>query len=181
MAEGFIIRGRVWTITGPSGAPIPDIDTDMIFHNAHLHITDVAKMGAHTFGNLDGWTDFPAKARPGDIIIAGVNFGCGSSRQQAVDCFRSLGIGALIAASFGAIYFRNAINSAFPVAALSALENWDAANPPLVSGDEIETDFENGTIENLTRGTKIAGMTKWSTVQKEIYLAGGLLNLKAAG
>ncbi len=174
-------RGRVWALTGRTGALIADIDTDMIYHNAHLHITDVAKMGALTFGNLDGWADFPAKARQGDIVIAGANFGCGSSRQQAVDCFRSLGISAIIAASFGAIYLRNAINCAFPAGILPALGSWNEAAPPLVSGDEIEADFESGIVENLTRGTKIAGMNKWSAVQKEIYLAGGLLNMKAAG
>ena len=181
MDAKLVFRGQAWALTGPGGELIPDIDTDMIFHNAHLHITDIAKMGAHSLGNLDGWKDFPQRARPGDIVVAGANFGCGSSRQQAVDCFRALGISAIIAASFGAIYLRNAINGAFPVAALPALKNWDAANPPLISGDEIEADFENGVIRNLTRATQINGMTKWSAVQKEIYLAGGLLNLKAAG
>ncbi len=72
-------------------------------------------MGQYTFDNLNGFEDFARKALPGDIVITGKNFGSGSSRQQAVDCFVSLGIQAIVAESFGAIYERNAINAAFPV------------------------------------------------------------------
>ena len=92
-----------------------NIDTDMIFHNRYLAITDIKEMGQYTFDNLKGFEDFSKKAETGDIVITGKNFGCGSSRQQAVDCFVSLGIQAIIAESFGVIYERNAINAAFPV------------------------------------------------------------------
>jgi len=66
-----------------------DIDTDMIFHNRYLAITEVAKMGQYALDNLKGWEDFAKRAHPGDIVLAGKNFGAGSSRQQAVDCFRA--------------------------------------------------------------------------------------------
>ena len=107
--KSSVIEGRIWLI------PKDNIDTDMIFHNRYLAITDIKEMGQYTFDNLKGFEDFSKKAQPGDIIITGKNFGCGSSRQQAVDCFASLGIQAIIAESFGAIYERNAINAAFPI------------------------------------------------------------------
>jgi 3-isopropylmalate dehydratase small subunit len=72
-------------------------------------------MGKFAFGNLNGYEDFSKKVGRGDIIVAGKNFGSGSSRQQAVDCFRALGIQCIIAESFGVIYERNAINAAFPI------------------------------------------------------------------
>ncbi|MCK5797724.1 MAG: 3-isopropylmalate dehydratase large subunit, partial [Deltaproteobacteria bacterium] len=73
-----LLRGRAWVVD------IDSIDTDMIFHNRHLAETDPAKMGQHAFGNLPGWEDFPTRAKDGDILILGANFGAGSSRQQAV-------------------------------------------------------------------------------------------------
>ena len=82
-------------------------------------------MGQYTFDNLKGFEDFSKKAEKGDIVIAGKNFGCGSSRQQAVDCFISLGIQAIIAESFGVIYERNAINAAFPVISAPSLNEMD--------------------------------------------------------
>ena len=115
------IKGRLWVLTDPEGKLFDDIDTDMIFHNRYLHITDVDQMGQYALDNLEGWEDFSQKAQPGDIIITGKNFGAGSSRQQAVDCFRALGLSAVIAESFGAIYKRNAINSGFPIVALPGL------------------------------------------------------------
>ena len=94
-----LIAGKVWLLLDGSGNLIEDIDTDQIYHNAFLHITDIEQMGQYALGNLEGWKDFPRKASPGDILVAGRNFGAGSSRQQAVDCFASLGIGSIIAAA----------------------------------------------------------------------------------
>ncbi|MFH0765642.1 MAG: hypothetical protein V2A61_04390 [Calditrichota bacterium] len=94
---------------------VPDVDTDMIFHNRHLHITDPKAMAPLMFGNLKGYEDFPGRVRPGDILVVGHNFGCGSSRQQAVDGFIALGIAAVVGRSFGAIYKRNAINAGLPL------------------------------------------------------------------
>ena len=108
----MVVSGRAWII------PRDNIDADMIFHNRYLSITDIGEMGQYTFDNLDGYKDFAKKAQAGDIVVTGKNFGAGSSRAQAVDCFRSLGIQAIIAESFGSIYERNAINSALPVLTL---------------------------------------------------------------
>ena len=87
----------------------------MIFHNRYLAITDIKEWGSILLITLKDYEDFSKKAEPGDIIMTGKNFGCGSSRQQAVDCFASLGYRLIIAESFGAIYERNAINAAFPI------------------------------------------------------------------
>ncbi|HHJ09472.1 MAG TPA: homoaconitate hydratase family protein, partial [Bacteroidetes bacterium] len=94
----IVLEGRVWVIERDN------IDTDMIFHNRYLTVTDIKEMGQYALDNLEGYEHFPKEARPGDIIITGKNFGAGSSRQQAVDCFKSLGVQAILARSFGAIY-----------------------------------------------------------------------------
>jgi 3-isopropylmalate dehydratase small subunit len=144
-----------------------DVDTDMIFHNRHLAITDPKEMGRHTFGNLPGHEDFPARARAGDILVTGTNFGCGSSRQQAVDCFRSLGIALVVARSFGAIWERNAINSALPILAA------DLLGAGIRDGEQIEVDLETGVIRRAG-GEAVRGRP-WSAVQLAIHERGGLL------
>ncbi len=161
--KDVVVEGRVWVIQQD------DIDTDMIFHNSHLTITDIEEMGKYTFGNLEGWKDFAQKAKDGDIVIAGKNFGSGSSRQQAVDCFKSLGVQAVIAESFGAIYERNAINAAFPIMTYNDIGELD-----LKDGDRIKVDFAKGTIQNLRNNTS-ASVSGFSNVQMEIYKKGGLL------
>jgi len=98
-----IVEGKVWFVQEDN------IDTDMIFHNRYLAITDINEMGQYIFDNLKGYEKFAKQAQKGDIVITQKNFGSGSSRQQAVDGFESLGISAIIAESFGAIYERNAI------------------------------------------------------------------------
>ena len=80
-------------------------------------------MGKYTFDNLKGHEDFSKKAGEGDIVIVSKNFGAGSSRQQAVDCFVSLGIQCILAESFGAIYERNAINAAFPIITVKEMDS----------------------------------------------------------
>ena len=158
-----IIEGKIWIIDED------DIDTDMIFHNRYLTITDIAEMGQYTFDNLEGWKDFAKKAEAGDIIITTKNFGAGSSRQQAVDCFKSLGVQAILAESFGAIYERNAINAAFPIVTYE-----DISKLGLKQRDKIRVDFEKGTLTNLENG-KFIEINKFSDVQMEIYKKGGLL------
>lgn len=148
--------------------PRDNIDTDMIFHNRYLAITDLREMGQYTFDNLKGHEDFSKKAKPGDIIITGKNFGSGSSRQQAVDCFMALGIQAIVAESFGAIYERNAINAAFPIITCKELNTLN-----LSDGDNIKVNLMTGEIENL-RSNKRAHAEPFSDVQYEIYRKGGL-------
>lgn len=167
-----VIRGRIWALIGAAGKLIEDIDTDQIFHNAHLHITDIAQMGPLALGNLEGWKDFPQRAKPGDIVVAGRNFGAGYSRQQAVDCFIALGIAAIAAPSFSAIYFRNAVNSGFPVVRTDGLER--AIETGLLrSGDEIEIDLQAGTGKVLGRDGALV-VEPMASVPFEIYRAGGL-------
>ncbi len=157
------ITGRVWVIRQDN------IDTDMIFHNRYLAITDIKQMGQYTFDNLAGWEDFAKKAKPGDIVVTGKNFGAGSSRQQAVDCFKSLGISLIIAESYGAIYERNAINAGMPI--LRA----DLTNTDIQDGEEIKVDLKTGTIERIKNDEKIQG-EPFSSVQMDIYQRCGLLS-----
>ena len=155
------VKGRVWRIAQDN------IDTDMIYHNRYLAITDLAEMGQYTFDNLEGWKDFAKKVKPGDIVITGKNFGCGSSRQQAVDCFKALGVAAIVAESFGAIYERNAINAGF------AIMSTDTSGSDIASGEEVEIDFRTGKIRRLASGDELAG-TPVSEAQLAIYQRGGL-------
>jgi len=157
-----VVRGKVWVVDKDN------VDTDMIFHNRHLAITDIAEMGQHTFGNLPGWESFPTDAGEGDIVVVGSNFGCGSSRQQAVDCFTSLGVALLIAESFGAIYERNAINAGMPIMAA------ELKSSGIETGDEIEVELTTGKITHIKSGRVFEGRP-FSDVQMEIYQRGGLL------
>jgi 3-isopropylmalate dehydratase small subunit len=169
MAKETTIRGRVWKINDQEGRLIDDIDTDQIFHNAHLAITDVNKMGPHTFGNLEGWKDFPAKVHKGDIIMVGENFGAGSSRQHAVDCFAALGVSLIIAGSYGAIYERNAINSGLPI-----LSHGGIKGLTIEEGDVLEADLITGKLANITSGRDLTPARPFSGVQMDIYQAGNL-------
>ncbi len=155
-----VLTGRVWVIDQDN------IDTDMIFHNRYLAITDPAEMGQYTFDNLEGWKDFATRVQAGDIVVTGSNFGCGSSRQQAVDCFGTLGVQVIIAQSYGAIYERNAINAGVPV--VSA----DLVKAGLKDGDEITVDLESGLIQWF--GGEVQGQP-FPEVQMAIYQRGGLL------
>jgi 3-isopropylmalate/(R)-2-methylmalate dehydratase large subunit len=146
-----------------------NIDTDMIFHNRYLAITDIREMGQYAFDNLKGHEDFSRKVNQGDFIIAGKNFGSGSSRQQAVDCFISLGVSGIIAESFGAIYERNAINAGLPVIVCKTMHSLE-----LKSGDGISVNLETGQITNLSNG-KVTMAEPLSDVQISIYLKGSLL------
>jgi len=159
------VEGRVWVIRQD------DIDTDMIFHNRYLAITDIKEMGQYTFDNLKGYEDFAKKAQPGDIVITTKNFGAGSSRQQAVDCFKALGVQCIIAESYGAIYERNAINAALPILTYKEgmLEELE-----LKTGDTISVDFISGAFSNLTNG-KSTSINKFYDAQLQIYKNGGLL------
>ncbi len=158
------VRGRVWLVEHDN------VDTDMIYHNRYLTVTDIDEMGQYTFDNLTGWEDFPDKAQGGDIVVTGGNFGCGSSRQQAVDCFTSLGVALIIARSFGAIYERNAINAGMPIMVA------DLSELGLSDGDEIEVDFRSGKITNVATGKSVDGRA-FSDVQMQIYQRGGLLKV----
>ena len=160
-----VVEGKVWIIEKDN------IDTDMIFHNRYLTITDIREMGQYSFDNLKGYEDFSKKAKPGDIVMTGKNFGAGSSRQQAVDCLISLGISCILAESFGAIYERNAINAAMPILTYNPqIKNQLELN----DGDRIRVNFESGEIINL-RNQKAGKLNKFYDAQMAIYKNGGLL------
>lgn len=163
------ITGRLWVLRDAAGRLYTDIDTDMIFHNRYLHITEVTQMGQYALDNLKGWEDFARRARPGDLIMAGSNFGAGSSRQQAVDCFHALGIAALIAESFGAIYKRNAINSGLPLVTFPGLAEVASR---FESGDLVTVDFCTGAL--IRNGAEHFQAQPFSKVQLDIYQAGNL-------
>lgn len=156
------VEGRAWVIDKDN------IDTDMIFHNRYLHITDIEEMGQYTFDNLKGYEDFAQKAKPGDIVVTGKNFGCGSSRQQAVDCFKSLGISVIIAESFGAIYERNAINNAMPILVCEDITK------KINDKEMLKVNFETGEIIDKTKQQTVKAKP-FSPSQLEIYKRGGLL------
>jgi 3-isopropylmalate/(R)-2-methylmalate dehydratase large subunit len=159
-----VIEGKVWLILQDN------IDTDMIYHNRHLAVTDLKEMGKYAFGNLKGWEDYPGRSEPGDILIARKNFGAGSSRQQAVDCFRALDNQAILAESFGAIYERNAINAGFPVLTYTDLGDLD-----LKDRDTVVIDLEKGIMTNRKNNKKVS-VSKFSEVQMNIYQKGDLLS-----
>jgi 3-isopropylmalate/(R)-2-methylmalate dehydratase small subunit len=163
------VTGRLWVLTDPEGKLYDDIDTDMIFHNRYLHITDVDQMGQYALDNLKGWEDFAEQAQPGDIVMAGKNFGAGSSRQQAVDCFQALGISAIVAESFGAIYKRNAINGGMPIVSWPGLT---AQIDAFETGDEVAVDFATGQV--MLGNGKVSQAEPFSQVQMDIYQAGNL-------
>ncbi len=118
-----------------------NINTDVIFPGRYTYkLMEPEEMAKHAMEDMD--PEFPSKVKPGDIIVAGRNFGMGSSREQAVLCLKYAGIAAIIAKSFARIYFRNAINSGLPV-----IQSPEAAEA-LEEGDEVEIDFEAGKIRS---------------------------------
>jgi len=158
------IEGRLYII------PVDNVDTDMIYHNRHLAITDPAEMKQHAFGNLDGHESFPSWVQPGDVVWTGANFGCGSSRQQAVDALLELGVGALLAPSYGAIYWRNAINGGLPALVCAARPDQVGAS----TGDRVRVDLHSGTVELIDKSERIEAQPM-GEVPFSIYQRGGLL------
>ncbi len=156
-------EGRVWVLAADN------IDTDMIYHNSYLTVTDFNEMGKYALGNMAGYERFASEASAGDILIAGRNFGCGSSRQQAVDCFISLGIATVVARSFGAIWERNAINAGLPAI---VCEDYDTLSP--ADGDIVRVDFVTGEIRNISKNKAVKAQP-FSDIQMKIFMRGGLL------
>jgi 3-isopropylmalate/(R)-2-methylmalate dehydratase small subunit len=124
--------GRVWKYGD-------DINTDVIYPGKYTY-TELPpeEMAKHALEDLD--PQFATSVQPGDIIVAGKNFGCGSSREQAVTCLKHAGVGALIAKSFARIYFRNAINQGLPIVQCAAVEDVE-------SGEEVTVDFSAGKVK----------------------------------
>ncbi|MDR3091949.1 MAG: 3-isopropylmalate dehydratase small subunit [Clostridiales bacterium] len=121
-----------------------NIDTDVIIPARYLNSAEPADLAAHCMEDADA--DFAGKVRPGDIIAAGKNFGCGSSREHAPIAIKAAGVSCVIAKSFARIFFRNAINIGLPI-----LECPEAADG-ISNGDAVSVDFDRGVIKNLTTG-----------------------------
>jgi 3-isopropylmalate/(R)-2-methylmalate dehydratase small subunit len=121
-----------------------NVDTDVIIPARYLVTSDPAELAKHCMEDIDG--DFAAKARPGDIIVAGKNFGCGSSREHAPIAIKGAGVACVIAPTFARIFYRNSFNTGLPI-----LESDEAAEK-IEAGDEVEVDFTTGVIRNITKG-----------------------------
>jgi len=143
-----------------------NVNTDEIIPARYLNTSDVAELAAHCLEDIDA--AFVAKVRPGDIIVGGENFGCGSSREHAPLAIKGAGVAAVIAGSFARIFFRNAINIGLPV--LVAPEAAAAAE----SGDELEVDLTAGTITNVTKGRTYQA-APFPAFLQELIAAGGLI------
>jgi 3-isopropylmalate/(R)-2-methylmalate dehydratase small subunit len=125
------ITGRIWKYGD-------DVNTDVIFPGKYTYsITDRKEMAPHALEDLD--PDFVKNVRPGDIIVAGKNWGCGSSREQAVIALKEIGVGAIVARSFARIYFRNCINEGLPIVTCDAVDGVE-------TGEEVCIDFGSGLV-----------------------------------
>ncbi|MFH1441087.1 MAG: 3-isopropylmalate dehydratase small subunit [Candidatus Omnitrophota bacterium] len=143
-----------------------DINTDDIIAAKYLISTDEKELGSHCMENIA--KDFPKKVRQGDIIVAGKNFGCGSSREHAPLAVKGCGISAVIAESFAGIFFRNAINIGLPFLDLDKTDE-------IAQGDLLEIDLSKGIIINHTQG-KTYQSKIFPEFLQQIVAHGGLLN-----
>lgn len=143
-----------------------NINTDVIIPARYLSITDPAELATHCMEDID--TDFVQKVQPGDIVVAGANFGCGSSREHAPMVLKQCGVSCIIASSFARIFYRNAINIGLPI-----LECAEAAKA-LAAGDQVEVDFDNGDIHNITTSRSYLAKP-FPDFIKNVFAAGGLL------
>ncbi|MBC7235992.1 MAG: 3-isopropylmalate dehydratase small subunit [Chloroflexi bacterium] len=153
------IRGQVWKYGD-------NVDTDAIIPARYLNISDDAGLAAHCMEDLD--PSFVQKVKPGDIIVAGKNFGCGSSREHAPVAIKASGIRCVIAETFARIFYRNAINIGLPI-----LECADAARETK-HGQTLEIDLSQGLIRNLDTGKEYRA-TPYPPFMLAIIEAGGLI------
>lgn len=145
----------------------PDnVDTDVIIPARYLNTADAKELALHCMEDID--TEFVKQVKKGDIMVAGFNFGCGSSREHAPLVIKTCGTGCVIAKSFARIFYRNAINIGLPI-----LECPEAAEE-ISAGDEVEVDFDTGIIKNLTTD-KLYKAQPFPAFIQNIIAKGGLL------
>ena len=153
-------KGKVWVLGD-------DIDTDIIIPTEYLALPTVEDMKQYGFSPLR--PELAGQIGEGDIIVAGSNFGCGSSREHAPLCLKTAGVSCVIAETFARIFYRNAINIGLPIIECpEAAEGIDA-------GDQVEIDFDSGRIYNRTKGTEFQGQA-FPPFMQELISAGGLVN-----
>jgi len=143
-----------------------NVDTDVIIPARYLNVSELSHLAAHCMEDID--TDFVKRVKPGDIIVATNNFGCGSSREHAPLAIKASGISCVIATSFARIFFRNAINIGLP------LLECEAAAENTSSGDILEVDLSTGTIKNITTGSEYTA-SPYPEFMAGIISAGGLI------
>lgn len=144
-----------------------NIDTDVIIPARYLNTPDAKELAKHCMEDID--KDFVTKCKPGDIVVGGQNFGCGSSREHAPLALKTCEVSCVIAASFARIFYRNAINIGFPI--LECPE----ASADIADGDKLSVDFDTGVITNNTTG-KVYQAQPFPPFIQNIISAGGLLN-----
>lgn len=144
-----------------------NVDTDVIIPARYLNTSDNKELASHCMEDID--KDFVKKVKPGDIMVAGYNFGCGSSREHAPISIKESGISCIIAKSFARIFYRNAINIG-----LAIIESESIAEE-IEAGDELEIDFKSGTITNLSKNKSYKTNPFPSFIQ-EIINANGYVN-----
>ncbi len=155
----MLLKGKVWKFG-------TDIDTDAIIPARYLNTSDPDELAKHCMEDAD--PAFPGRVKPGDIIVAGKNFGCGSSREHAPVAIKSAGISCVIASTFARIFYRNSFNIGLPI-----FESPEAA-ADIQEGNEVTVDASSGVITNLTTG-KTYRAAPVPPFMQEIIAAGGLI------
>ena len=145
------------------------VDTDVIIPARYLNTSDAKELAAHCMEDID--PDFAKKAKPGDIIVAGQNFGCGSSREHAPLAIQTAGISCVIAKSFARIFYRNAINIGLPIV---------VCDGGFHAGDRLTVDLTAGSVQNHTTGETFS-FSPFPPFLQKIIEAGGLMNAMAGG
>ncbi len=148
-----------------------NIDTDVIIPARYLAIQDKEELASHAMEDID--LDFRKKLKVGDIVVAGKNFGCGSSREHAPQVLQTSGVGCVIAESFARIFYRNSLNIGLPI-----VEAPEAAKE-IQPGDEIEVDFDNGRITDKTTGKRYTTAPFPPFLQKMIEQGGLMASINA--
>lgn len=161
----MILEGKVWRYGD-------NVDTDVIIPARYLNTADPRELAKHCMEDID--TSFVGNVKLGDIIVAGRNFGCGSSREHAPVAIKASGIPCVIADSFARIFYRNAINIGLPLIELGP----DVAE--IKNGDTVKIDLDRGIVENVTSGKKFKVQPLPGFIQ-DIAQAGGLVNYVKGG
>ena len=142
-----------------------DVDTDVIIPARYLNTSAPEELATHCMEDID--PTFAGRVKPGDILVAGRNFGCGSSREHAPLAIKASGVSCVIAETFARIFYRNALNIGLPI-----LECPSAANA-IAAGDEVSVDLETGEIKDITTGQAFHA-EPFPTFMMELIAAGGL-------
>ncbi len=154
-----MIKGKAWKFGN-------HVDTDVIIPARYLNTSDPAELARHCMEDAD--PEFASRVQPGDIIVAGENFGCGSSREHAPIAIKAAGVACVVAKSFARIFYRNAFNMGLPIVECPQGVNM------IQEGDEIEVDLKQGAVINLNRHEKYP-FTPIPPFMQDLLLKGGLL------